>query len=152
VNDKPPFDYGTKLPDGQYQRHPELPPQARQRFVRPVRTRYRHVGMRPRFNTRPLSEQEERDHAGMGYLAFEPYPPGHSPAGALGRFWTLAQLNSGCGTVTTMPDSIAETYAAKPDYYGTTFCVQCGAYFRVGADGEFVWKEPDGQDGPKVGT
>jgi hypothetical protein len=49
-----------------------------------------------------------------------------------------------------MPDSIAETYAAKPDYYGTTFCVAVAARtFRVGADGEFRVEGPDGRNGPK---
>lgn len=52
-----------------------------------------------------------------------------------------------CGSVTTMPLSIAETYAAQPSYYGRTFCARCGDYYRVGANGEFVW-----EDGSKVGS
>lgn len=44
-----------------------------------------------------------------------------------------------CGTDTTMPAACAETYAADPQYYGSTFCVHCGDYFPVGADGEFTW-------------
>jgi len=35
--------------------------------------------------------------------------------------------------------ALAETYARCPDFYSGTFCVQCGAHFPVGADGEFVW-------------
>jgi hypothetical protein len=54
VNDKPPFDYGTKLPDGQYQRHPELPPQARQRFRAPGADAGTGTSACARgFNTRP---------------------------------------------------------------------------------------------------
>ena len=34
------FDYGKKLPDGQFERHPTLPATE---FVRPVRDSYRHT-------------------------------------------------------------------------------------------------------------
>lgn len=53
-----------------------------------------------------------------------------------------------CGTTTTMPTSISETYARDPKYYGSTFCCGCGDYFPVGEQGDFVW---DGTD-EKVGT
>ncbi len=65
-----------------------------------------------------------------------------------GRFWTDAQLRSGCGTVTTMAQAIAETYARNPGFYGGTFCVGCGVHLPVGAAGEFVWLD----DGSRVGT
>lgn len=52
-----------------------------------------------------------------------------------------------CGTVTTMPLKIAETYARDPGYYGATFCCRCRAHLPVGAVGQFVW-----DDGSKVGT
>lgn len=55
----------------------------------------------------------------------------------------------GCGGVTYMPKACAETYAVKPDYYGSTFCCHCNAYFPVGAGGEFVWDERSMQ---RVGT
>lgn len=54
-----------------------------------------------------------------------------------------------CGAVTTMPQKIAETYASKPSFYGSTFCCSCKGYFPVGADGEFVW---EGDYSSKVGT
>lgn len=57
-----------------------------------------------------------------------------------------------CGQVTTMSAPLAETYARNPNFYGATFCVSCGGHFAVGAEGEFVWVEEDGSDGPKVGT
>lgn len=53
-----------------------------------------------------------------------------------------------CGVVTTMGQTLAETYARQPDFYSGTFCCGCGSHFPVGADGEFVW---DGST-EKVGT
>ncbi|HYQ47089.1 MAG TPA: hypothetical protein VER11_34200 [Polyangiaceae bacterium] len=61
-----------------------------------------------------------------------------------------------CGTVTTMGQALAETYAANPFFYSGTFCVACRGHFPVGADGEFTWvPESPGElqlDGKKVGT
>lgn len=57
-------------------------------------------------------------------------------------------LHLTCGTVTTMGQAIAETYAADPSFYGRTMCIACKGHFPVGADGEFVW---DGTN-EKVGT
>jgi hypothetical protein len=54
-----------------------------------------------------------------------------------------------CGVVTRMPAACAATYAVQPEYYGSTFCCGCGAYFPVGENGEFVWDKASGQ---KVGT
>jgi hypothetical protein len=148
------FDYGEKRPDGQYERYPSLPDGARQpaQFVRPVRDSYRHVGRRPVGKTRPVTEDDDRrfDAKAHGYVLFEEYEP--SEQRGIGRFWTQAQLNSGCGTVTRMGRVLAETYAARPGYYGATFCSRCGNHFPVGAAGEFVWIEADGSDGPRVGT
>lgn len=44
-----------------------------------------------------------------------------------------------CGTETSMGLAIAETYAANPSFYGSTYCVHCQMHRPVGADGEFVW-------------
>lgn len=57
-------------------------------------------------------------------------------------------LHLTCGTTTTMNETIAETYARDPGFYGATYCFHCGLHRPVGADGEFVW---DGTD-LKVGT
>lgn len=111
-------------------------------FVRPVRRSYRHVGQRPKHPTRPLTDAEHQQYSQFGYVCYEEYP--RSGDGAVtGRFWTQAQLDSGCGQVTTMGQAIAETYARDPKFYGSTYCVYCGKHLRVGQDGEFVW-EPDG--------
>lgn len=53
-----------------------------------------------------------------------------------------------CGSVTTMGQALAETYAADPHFYGGTFCVNCGAHFPVGENGEFYWTGTE----EKVGT
>ncbi len=54
----------------------------------------------------------------------------------------------GCGTVTTMGQRLAETYARDPRFYGATFCCGCNTHLPVGPDGEFVW---DGTN-ERVGT
>ena len=53
-----------------------------------------------------------------------------------------------CGSVTTMGQTLAETYARQPDFYSGTFCCACRAHFPVGDDGEFVWVGTN----EKVGT
>jgi hypothetical protein len=41
-----------------------------------------------------------------------------------------------CGGVTRMGRALAETYAAKPTFYGATYCVHCALHAPVA---EFVW-------------
>jgi hypothetical protein len=118
-------------------------------FVRPVRQKYRHVGIAgPQHPLRDLKD-DERDYGGPdGYAKFETYP---ADAAAVGRFWSQADLDrvgKGCGTVTTMGLALSETYAREPRFYGATFCAGCRVHLPVGDDGEFVW-EPDGS---RVGT
>jgi hypothetical protein len=115
-------------------------------LVRPVRRSYRHVGTRPKYPTRDLTDEELQRNAGCSYVKFEEYPKGESSL--VGRYWTAAQLDSGCGTMTTMSRAIAETYARDPKYYGSTFCCECRGHFPVGERGEFVWEGAD----EKVGT
>lgn len=50
-----------------------------------------------------------------------------------------------CGTVTTMGQSIAETYARNPTFYGSTYCTGCMKHLPVS---EFVWID----DGTVVGS
>ena len=84
-----------------------------------------------------MTVEEHERHAASNYILYEPYPEGGS---VVGRYWTHEQLyNKGCGATTTMGQSLAETYARQPDFYGGTFCATCGNHFPVGADGEFVW-------------
>lgn len=112
-------------------------------FVRPYRDSYVHVGDRPRFALRDLTDEERERFAGLGYVAFEAYPAGESSL--IGRYWTRAQLdNEGCRAVTTMAPEIAETYARDPHFYGTTYCVRCRKHLPVA---EFEW-----EDGSKLGS
>lgn len=53
-----------------------------------------------------------------------------------------------CGSVTTMGQAIAETYARDPFFYSGTYCACCHAHFPVGAHGEFTWSGTN----EKVGT
>jgi len=63
-----------------------------------------------------------------------------------------------CGRITTMAQSIAETYAREPSFYGATYCTWCQMHRPVGADGEFHWCDPGNVETqnparqPKVGT
>ena len=136
----------AKLPDGQHVDHWVLPQEERAKgFIRPVRRSYKHVGMPRPANLRDLTP-DERERFGDNYAKFEEYGPDRN---SRGRFWTQAELdNRGCGSTTSMPRAIAETYAREPGYYGSTFCCGCGRYLPVGKMGEFVW---DGTD-ERVGT
>jgi len=105
-------------------------------FVRPVRRSYLHVGARPEYPLRDLTAEEHERYDKYGYVKFEAYPDG---AGMLGMYWTEAKLSSGCGAMTTMGVTLAETYARDPKFYGATFCATCREHFPVGEHGEFVW-------------
>lgn len=111
-------------------------------FVRPVRKTYIHVGLKPKYPLRDLTEEEHGRYDSYGYVKFEPYPEGEY---AIGRFWTQKELDThGCGTSTTMAQALAETYARQPGFYGATYCVHCGMHKPVD---EFVW-----EDGTVVGS
>ena len=134
-------------PDGQHVDHWIMCPGEiiKAGFKRPVRTSYVHVGPPgPEYPLRDLTAEECALHNpednGDPYVKFEVYPEERKPI--TGRFWTQADLDAvgkGCGVVTSMPLPIAETYAANPGYYGSTFCCGCGAYLPVGGQGGFVW-------------
>lgn len=130
-------------PSGQQKNYKVLCEEEREKgFVRPVRDTYTHVGIRPTYPTRPLNAEEQgwwKDDPD-GYVAFEEYPAGspewYPGTEHPGRYWTRAQLSSGCGTTTTMGRALAETYARDPKFYGATFCCRCGVHLPVE---EFVW-------------
>lgn len=150
-DDTAPVPTDAKLADGQHADHWVLCEAERAKgFVRPVRDSYKHVGIAgPKYPMRDLTDDERTRYTQFGYVKFEAYPASESPVN--GRYWTQKQLVSigkGCGVMTRMGHSIAETYARQPSYYGSTFCCGCRDYFRVGADGEFVW---DGTQ-ERVGT
>lgn len=104
-------------------------------FVRPVRQSYVHVGIRPKYPLRDLTDAERADYAAEGFVKYEEYPENESPL--CGKFWTAKELSSGCGSVTTMGRALSETYARNPKFYGSTFCCACNDHLRVE---EFVWQ------------
>jgi hypothetical protein len=115
-------------------------------FVRPVRSSYRHVGIKPTHPLRDLTADETARYSGEGYVKFEPYPPDPKGSSVVGRFWTQEQLDTkGCGSITTMGRALAETYAREPRFYGATYCCMCGMHRPVA---EFVWHV----DGQEVGS
>ncbi len=138
---------GPVKPNGQHVSYWILSEDERAKgFVRPVRRSYTHVGAPgPQHPTRPINEADarERDLAiAYGYVSFEAYPPEANEGSVTGCYWTRARLDragKGCGTVTTMTQELAETYARKPDFYAATFCYGCGKHLPVGKAGEFVW-------------
>lgn len=142
----------TLLPNGQQKTYLVLPDEERAKgFVRPVRDSYKHVGIPgPRFPLRDLTAEEQEQYASSGYVKREDYPETQRVGSAVGRYWTQQQLDSvgkGCGTVTTMSRTLAETYARDPRFYSGTFCARCATHLPVGERGEFVW-----MDGSRVGT
>lgn len=144
----------AKLGDGQLADHFVLcPADLAKGYVEPYRESYLHVG--PPGPTHPLVDVDAAYRAALDYeldpdwVKFEAYPEGSH---GRGKYWTQNQLDKagkGCGTLTRMPRACAETYAAQPGYYGSTFCCGCNAYFPVGRDGEFVWDTVHNQ---RVGT
>ncbi len=127
-------DHRELRPDGQQKGYVVLSEAERAKgFVRPVRSSYRHVGVAVEHPTRPLTPEEEERYADQDYIAFEVYPESESPV--TGRFLTAAQQRA-CGTVTTMAQALAETFARDPKFSGSTFCAGCRSHFPVG---EFRW-------------
>lgn len=148
---------GPYRQDGQATKYWVLKPEELAKgFVRPVRHAYIHVGPPgPTFPLRNLTAEEQERYQRFGYVKFEQYPEGSD---INGKFWTqerLYKVDKGCGTRTTMANSIAETYARDPRFYGSTYCCGCGTHLPVGADGEFVWDGYEGDPRPykeRVGT
>lgn len=106
-------------------------------FIRPLRRSYKHVGVSTTYPLRDLTDEEKERHAKYGYVKYEVYPESESPK--LGKYWTqqgLDNIGNGCGTVTTMAQSIAETYARDPYFYGATYCTHCQKHLPLA---EFVW-------------
>lgn len=113
-------------------------------FVRPVRRTYKHVGERPRYPLRELTEEEHERFDRYKYVRYEAYPQDPSGSGVSGRYWTEEQLRPGCGGVTTMAQEFAETYARTPSFYGSTYCCTCNMHRPVR---EFIWIDDETQVG-----
>lgn len=57
-----------------------------------------------------------------------------------------------CGVATTMPSSIAETYARDPHFYSGTFCCGCGTHFPLVDDHDVTKFNFKWDDGAGVGS
>ena len=113
-------------------------------FVRPVRTSYVHTGIQPDLTGMiDLTEEEKIRYADEDYIGF--IPSGNKDSSILGRFITKSNIRKGCGTLTTMNQTIAETYARDPKFYSSTYCCGCQKHLPVK---EFTW---DGTN-EKVGS
>lgn len=51
-----------------------------------------------------------------------------------------------------MGSAITKTYARLPEFYGSTFCVNCGVHLPVGKDGEFIWENTKQRVGTRAPT
>lgn len=49
-------------------------------------------------------------------------------------------IHTPCGALTTMAQSIAETYARDPKFYSGTFCINCRGHFPLD---QFKWADVD---------
>jgi hypothetical protein len=118
-------------------------------FTRPYRDEYKHVGSRPTYSLRDLTEEEidlwvTPDDGDETFVKFEQYPDIKNPS--TGRFWTRGELEKpACNAVTSMARQLSETYAVNPKFYGSTYCVGCSMHRPVG---EFIWVA----DGETVGS
>jgi len=123
-------------------------------LVRPVRTKYIHVGRYYEHKPNILNEIYKANN--KVYVATIPsLVEGGRVIGS--TYVTQEELDEynkhekkggyigGCGTMTEMNITIAETYARKPSFYSSTYCVGCKAHLPVS---EFIW---DGTN-QKVGS
>ncbi len=128
--------------DGQHAAHLVLSEEERaQGFARPVRNSYLHSGAGP-FCGKPHTNADGT----VSKCTGQPDHQDECVSWIIERFFERRE--KGCGGVTEMGSSIAETYARDPSFYDSTWCVRCQGYFPVGEFGEFVW---DGTE-EKVGT
>jgi hypothetical protein len=113
-------------------------------FVRPVRRSYIHRGeeiKRKIESVTIMTEEHKKQRGYEAYYAFMKYDDSESPV--VGRYLTKREYENysdnfivGCQTVTTMAQSIAETYARDPKFYGSTYCSGCKTHLPVE---QFVW-------------
>lgn len=64
---------------------------------------------------------------------YENYPTTEEgePVQPVRRKYVHDDDENGCGTVTRMSTSIARSVARDPEYYGKTFCADCGEHVPV---------------------
>lgn len=125
-------------------------------FIRPVRQSYVHVGKKIERDDEgriigklikvdddnyPYNKYYSQEN---GYGGFIRYPKDYNSA-IVGKYITIEEVEAiierkshfgGCGGLTTMSITIAETYARDPKFYGSTYCTGCMKHLPVS---EFVW-------------
>ncbi len=114
-------------------------------FIEPVRLSYVHTGRKICGQRLSASGNYEK----IGSYTVCTGTPGHEgehgnvsmdiSADKYARFEKTGFLG-GCGNVTIMGVSLAETYAREPEFYSGTYCAGCRNHFPIGEQGEFVWK------------
>jgi len=118
-------------------------------FVRPVRTSYVHVGKKIDLEggkVKKLSKNKLKEFEKWGYYAYVKFPKDRSPL--VGKYLTkeeyehIGKYIGGCGALTTMNITIAETYARNPKFYGATYCISCQKHLPVE---EFEWNDGSNQ-------
>lgn len=120
-------------------------------FVRPCRDSYIHKGVKyssySRLKNPEKSMDEERDYVALFDIL------DLSGNHVSSRYATQDEINEfdrtghigGCGVETKMTRELSETYAAKPNFYDSTYCVGCHRHIYCH---EFVWSD----DGKIVGS
>jgi len=112
-------------------------------FIRPVRNSYVHIGKKIELEggkLRKLTKKEKEQYKDYNYYGFIKYPKERKPL--IGRYLTkdeyenIGKYVGGCGARTTMNQTISETYARNPKFYGSTYCISCQKHLPVE---EFVW-------------
>ena len=112
-------------------------------FIRPVRTSYVHIGKKidlKNGKARKLTKKEKEEFKKYNYYGYIKYPKCESPLAGIyltkEEYEHRGEYVGGCGTITTMNQIIAETYARDPGFYGATYCISCSKHLPVE---EFVW-------------
>jgi hypothetical protein len=117
-------------------------------YIRPFRDSYIHVGINWNKTPHEIKPSDDGKYAAILY-----YVQNENGKFIGGQYITQKELNQiregngftgGCGTVTKMNNSIAETYAVNPKFYNSTFCVGCGKHLPVS---QFVWKDTNEEVG-----
>lgn len=136
--------------DGQQKGYVVLSAEERAKgFVKPVRRSYIHRGLQDPGTLIDIPEETLERYGwkeSPPFAKFQPDVPARGPNALPGRYWTkdeVARIDKGCGTLTTMGLSLAETYARDPNFYSGTFCCGCHAHFPLN---EFVWEDGEPMD------
>lgn len=130
-------------------------------FVRPYRDRYIHAGRLLNYKGihKILTEQEQKESFENSerlfpkkYVAVMTVLTNEDGSFKGGTYVTQEELDAwkegkrfgGCGVLTKMNQSIAETYAREPKFYSATFCIGCGGHLPVN---EFLWDDTNEEVG-----